>query len=127
MIENEAITLQPNDAEDLAQIVEDVSPTVAEKFPENSPQRVFLDQQRAYNRLRDKRQMRWHPLVLWFALNLKYMSSSAYQAGGIISLPSERTLTVYTHWTSPHSGLQVEHVDNTHIHTHTRNALTCTT
>ena len=85
MIENEAITLQPNDAEDLAQIVEDVSPTVAEKFPENSPQRVFWDQQRAYNRLRDKHQMRWHPLVLRFALNLKYMSSSAYRA--VVALP----------------------------------------
>ena len=58
--------------------------------------------------------MRWHPLVLRFALNLKYMSSSAYRAvrqSGIISLPSQRTLADYTHWTSPHSGLQVEYVD----------------
>ncbi len=29
------------------------------------------------NSLKDKRQMRWHPLVIRFALNLKYMSSSA--------------------------------------------------
>ena len=45
---------------------------------------------------------------------LKYMSSSAYRAvrqSGIISLPSERTLTDYTHWTSPHSGLQVEYME----------------
>ena len=41
IIANEAIPLQPNDAEDFAQIVEDVSSTVKENFPDNSPQRVF--------------------------------------------------------------------------------------
>ena len=33
-----------------------------------------------YNSLRDKRQMKWHPLVICIALNLKYMSTSAYRA-----------------------------------------------
>ena len=45
------------------------------------------------------------------------MSSSAYRAvrqGGIISLPSERTLSEYTHWTAPHSGLQSEYVEELH-------------
>ena len=45
------------------------------------------------------------------------MSTSAYRAvrqSGIISLPSERTLTDYTHWISPHSGLQVEYVEKLH-------------
>ena len=117
LIESEGIQLQPNDAEDISQIVEDVTPTVVENFPESSPQRVFWDQQRIYNRLGNKRQMRWHPLVLRFALNLKYMSTSAYRAvrqSGIINLPSERTLSDYTHWISPHSGLQVEYVDKLH-------------
>ena len=57
--------------------------------------------------------MRWHPLVLRFALNLKYVSTSAYHAvreSGIIKLPLERTLSDYTHWTSAHSGVQVEFV-----------------
>ena len=43
--------------------------------------------------------MRWHPLVIWFALNLKYLSGTAYQAirqRGMISLPSECTLSDYT-------------------------------
>ena len=117
LIESEGIPLHPNDAEDISQIVEDVTPTVVENFPESSPQRVFWDQQRIYNRLRNKCQMKWHPLVIRFALNLKYMSSSAYRAvrqSGIINLPSERTLTDYTHWTSPHSGLQVEYVEKLH-------------
>ena len=45
--------------------------------------------------------------------NLKYVSTSAYHAvreSGIIKLPSERTLSDYTHWTSAHSGVQVEFV-----------------
>lgn len=42
------------------------------------------------------------------------MSCSAYRAvrqSGINGLLSERTLADYTHWTSPHSGLQVKYVD----------------
>ena len=43
--------------------------------------------------------MRWHPLVIQSALNLKYLSGTAYQAirqRGMISLPSECTLSDYT-------------------------------
>lgn len=49
-----------------------------------------------------------------FALNLKYLSSSAYRAvrqSGVINLPSERTLVDYTHWSSPHSGVQLEFIE----------------
>lgn len=58
--------------------------------------------------------MRWHPLSIRFALNLKYLSTSAYKAmrqSGIINLPSERTLSDYTHWTTPHAGVQKEYIE----------------
>ena len=58
--------------------------------------------------------MRWHPLVIRFALNLKYLSSLAYTVvlkSGFLSLPSERTLRDYTHWTSAHHGIQLEFVE----------------
>lgn len=58
LIEIEGIPLHPNDAEDISQIVDDVTPTVTENFPEGSPQRMFWDQQIIYSRLRHKRQMR---------------------------------------------------------------------
>lgn len=64
--------------------------------------------------MRDKRKIKWHPLVLHFTLNLKYLSTSAYRAiqqSGIISLPSARTLDDYTHWMTPQSGLQIEFVE----------------
>ena len=116
-IEKESIALQPQDNADLVQVVREVAPLVEERFSENSAQRIFWQQQEVYNKLQNKRSMRWHPLVLRFALNLKYMSTSAYRAvreSGIINLPSERTLYDYTHWSSPHSGVQLEYIQELH-------------
>lgn len=52
--------------------------------------------------------------MIRFALNLKYLSTSAYKAvclSGTINLPSERTLTDYSHWAAPHSGVQLEFIE----------------
>lgn len=52
--------------------------------------------------------------MIRFALNMKYLSTSAYKAtrlSGVIGLPSERTLADYTHWTSPHLGVQLEFIE----------------
>lgn len=52
--------------------------------------------------------------MIRFALNLKYLSTSAYRAArlsGVINLPSERTLADYTHWSSPHGGVQLEFIE----------------
>ena len=111
LLDDQAVSLQEVD---MSSIVADVSPVVNEKFSEDSPQRVFWEQQLKYNSLKDKRQMRWHPLAIRFALNLKYLSGSAYRAlrhGGVIGLPSECTLSDYTHWTSPRSGVQLEFIE----------------
>lgn len=69
-------------------------------------QRVFWEQQREYNKLGNKRRIRWHPLMIRFALNLRYLSSSAYQAlSNFIALPSQRTLCDYTHVMQVTSGV----------------------
>ena len=114
LIANEAICLQDSDSADISHIMTEVSPVVEDTYPLNSPQRIFWDQQKHYNSLKDKRQMRWHPLVIRFALNLKYLSSTAYRAvqqNGMINLPSERTLSDYTHWAIPHTGVQLEFIE----------------
>ena len=105
LIANQSVHLQDNDAADISHnyilIVMEVSPIVEGTFPLNSPQRIFWDQQKHYNSTKDKRQMRWHPLVIRFALNLKYLSGTAYRAvcqSGLINLPPEHTLSDYTHW-----------------------------
>ena len=92
----------------------DISPVLEDTFSPDSPQRILWDQQKHYNSLRDEQQMRWHPLVILFALNLKYLSGTAYRAlhqSEVISLPSECTLSDYTHWTTPHAGIQLEFIE----------------
>ena len=114
LIEEQGLNLEASDASDVASLVSEVSPLVKANFAPNSPQKIFWDQQLLYNTVKDKRQMRWHPLIVRFALNLKYLSTSAYRAmrkSGIIHLPSERTLSDYTHWTAPHSGVSLEFIE----------------
>ncbi len=114
LIEKSGVLLQPDDCSDLLSIITESTPRIEKDFPVDSPQRIFWEQQLEYNSLANKRAIKWHPLVIRFALNLKYLSSTAYRAvreSGIIKLPSERTLTDYTHWTTPHSGVQYEFVE----------------
>lgn len=114
MIESESVLLEGEDSADMTSIAAEITPHVENAFPADSPQRIFWDQQVQYNQLTDKRQIRWHPLVIRFALNFKYLSSSAYRAvrqSGILHLPSERTLSDYTHWSLPHSGVQLEFIE----------------
>ncbi len=90
---------------DVTNLIAELTPAVQKTFPPDSPQHIFWQQQCRYNELKEKRQMKWHPLLIRFALNLKYLSSTAYQAireSGMIALPSERTLYDYTHWVKPH-------------------------
>ena len=78
LIDNQGVSLQDDDATDISEIFTECSTSIDKRYPTESPQRMFWEEQQKYNSLRDKRQMRWHPLVIRFALNLKYMSTSAY-------------------------------------------------
>ena len=78
-------------------------------LPEGTFRRLFWEQQLRAIRCTDARQIRWHPLMIKWCLNIKLRSSSAYTAmrnPGFIKLPSERTLRDYTHWTKISSGFQ---------------------
>ena len=55
----------------------------------------FWDEQLKAAAAKDPRQVRWHPVLIKWCLNLKLLSSSAYHAmktSGFLKLPSERTL-----------------------------------
>ena len=114
VIADKAMSFQEEDVADISEVMADVGPIVESSFPIDAPQRIFWEQQQQYNSLKSKRQMRWHPLVVRFALNLKYLSGCAYRAickSGIITLPSERTLFDYTHWAKVHTGVQLEFIE----------------
>ena len=86
---------------DLCTIMEEMTEHVREKYSENSFHRVFWEQQLNALSATNHRQLRWHPALIKWCLNLKLRSSSTYRAlreSGILVLPSERTLRDYTHW-----------------------------
>jgi len=97
IIDKDGLQLHDDDAAIFGQIFEDAD-TAIKSSATGQFQQLFWEQQQWYNSLKDKRGMRWHPLMIRFALNLKYLSSSAYKAvGQFLTLPSERTLRDYTH------------------------------
>ena len=113
LIESEGVRLSREDAADIQTIMEEISDKV-DTFAEESFQHILWEQQKKYNALKDKRQMRWHPLVIRFALSLRYASSTAYRtvsSSGLLSFPSERTLWDYTHWCFVKNGVLFAVID----------------
>ena len=82
---------------------------VHKAFPDSTFQCLFWDQQRQASRISDVRQMRWHPVMIRWCLNLKLLSTSAYRAlqtSGFVKLPSEQTLQDYMHYVKARMGFQ---------------------
>lgn len=80
-------------------------------LPEGSFKKLFWKEQLKAVSKKDMRQVRWHPLLIRWCLNLKLMSSSAYHAmrtAGFICLPSERTLRDYSNYFKCKAGFQLE-------------------
>ena len=96
---------------DLLSIMEKENDSVKDKFPEGTFRRLFWEEQLKAAKVNDSRQMRWHPMMIRWCLNLKLLSSSTYHSlrtSGFIKLPSERTLRDYTHFFKSRSGFQPE-------------------
>lgn len=86
---------------DLLDIMTEKTPEINQVYPEGSFSRMFREQQLQAASVKDSRQVRWHPVMIRWCLNLKRLSSSAYHAthsAGFIKLPSERTLRDYTNY-----------------------------
>ena len=97
--------------DDLSKIMEESNSSINEHFPEGSFRRLFWEQQLQAARARNMKQMRWHPCMIQWCLNLKLLSSSAYHSlhtSGFIKLPSERTLCDYTHFIQSKTGFYTE-------------------
>ena len=92
---------------DLESIMQEHSPDIASKFPANSFQRIFWDQQQQANAAKKAQGKRWHPLMIKWCLYLRHVSSRGYEVlrnSGVISLPSQRTLRDYTHFVESAAG-----------------------
>lgn len=95
---------------DLVGIMQQNSDKIKSSYPEGSFARLLWDEQLKASS-GNLRQMRWHPVIIKWCLNLKLLSSSAYHAlrsSGFLKLPSERTLRDYTHYFDNRPGFQDE-------------------
>lgn len=99
---------------DLANIMDEQTEKVRQECPEDTFRRIFWEEQVAALAKKDKRQIRWHPLMIRWCLNLKLLSSAAYhcvRTSGMVTLPSERTLRDYSNYIQTRSGFQNEVVE----------------
>ena len=97
--------------DDLTKIMEEKTDEILQKYPSDSFHHLFWNQQLEALRVRDKRQIRWHPMMIRWCLSLKLISSASYHAlrsSNLLVLPSERTLRDYTHFVKAKPGFQPE-------------------
>ena len=97
--------------DDLAKIMEEKTDEIRQKYPSDSFHHLFWNQQLEALRIQDKRQIRWHPMMIRWCLSLKLISSASYHAlrsSNLLVLPSERTLRDYTHIVKAKPGFQPE-------------------
>ena len=98
IIGTEGIELAEDDEEEMEELFSHADEEISKNHTREHFQRIFWEQQRSYNKLKNKKRMRWHPLMIRFALNLRYLSSTAYRSvRSFLALPSQRTLRDYTH------------------------------
>ena len=71
---------------------------------------IFWKQQINNLSLKNKRQIRWHPLIIRWALYLHHSPRKSYEMlrnSGVITLPSTRTLCDYRHFAPTESGFSI--------------------
>jgi len=111
ILKKSGITVDTDLHDELLDIMGENNHSVLQKFPSGSFRRLFWEEQLKAARATDARQMRWHPMIIRWCLNLKLLSSSAYHSlrtAGFIKLPSERTLRDYTNFFQSKAGFQSE-------------------
>ena len=65
---------------DLISIMNDNNDKIKMAYPEGSFARLFWEEQLKASLTDDMRQVRWHPCMIKWCLNLKLLSTSAYHA-----------------------------------------------
>lgn len=96
---------------DLFDIMRSKQEQINKAYPENSFARLFWEEQLKAASVTDTRNMRWHPTMIKWCLNMMLISSSSYDAmrnSGFLKLPSKRTLQDYTNYFENKPGFQDE-------------------
>ena len=105
-IETNGIQLDAGLHNDFQNLIENVK----QELPEDSFEKLFWEQQQKAFQSNPKG-IRWHPMMVRFALHIHLRSPSTYKAlreSGVMKLPSERTLRDYSNVFHPSPGFKKE-------------------
>lgn len=112
MVEEEGMDLDEELEDELTDVVGDLDLEVEDEENTVNFYKLFLEQQVKANKVKGKTGMRWHPLILRWAIQIKMLSSSAYDSlCQFIKLPSERTLFDYSHVYEEKPGIQHQFIN----------------
>lgn len=110
-INEEGMTL---DGEEYCVVKETFELHDSNPFPEDTPQRLLWEQQKKQASLKDKRGMRWHPLIIRWCISLYLKSPGTYNGvlKQFLNLPSKNTLLKYINFTNPGCGFNPDVIGN---------------
>jgi hypothetical protein len=111
MLNSHGITVDNSVHSYLSTIMKNNNDKVLKEFPPGSFQRLFWEEQLKCAKLSNARNMKWHPMIIKWCLYMKNLSSGTYEAlrsTGVLTLPSQRTLRDYTHFTPSKVGFSAE-------------------
>lgn len=97
-IDSEGVHVSAELNSDLKSLLETYSSSVLTNHGKDSFETIFWQQQLSASSMKNKKSIRWHPLIIKWCLYLHYRSSGAYEvlrSSGLIHLPSGRTLRDY--------------------------------
>ena len=106
-IEAEGDTVEKSLSSDLLSILNTNTEQINRAYPEGSFPNLFWKEQLKAASVKDPRQVRWHPAIIKWCINLQLISSAAFhciRSSGFLTLPSERTLRDYTHYFNKQPG-----------------------
>ena len=78
LIAKQGVDLTEEDSSDIERVVDGAY----KAFSPESFEHMLLQQQKKFDSLSKKSSMRWHLLIIRFALHIQYKSSAAYRALG---------------------------------------------
>ena len=111
MFKDECITLDEQSGKDIKQVVEEASDEIEHLLKDNSQQKILWQEQRKALKIKDRRQLRWHPTIIRWAIAVHSKSPAAYKLikdSGFMILPAIGTLHRYTHYTEAKTGVHCE-------------------
>ena len=108
---DESVVLKEESGKCIEKVVEQASDEIEKLLEDDSPQKVLWQEQMKALKKTDKKQMRWHPTIIRWAIAIHSKSPAAYKLikeSGFMILPAIGTLNRYTHFADAKTGVHCE-------------------